>query len=94
MIDIQLRLKNPFSNRFTLIGNWYGKTPIPHKWWECEFYRSNDILAFGLSITHRQDHAGLHFTLGLLFLNFGATIYDNRHWDYKQGEWRNHDNAS
>ncbi len=87
MINLQLNIRNPWSNRFQNIKCWHGPTPIKNKYWEFQIYKSSDILDLGIHVTHRQSHAGIRISIGFLGLNAEFQIYDNRHWNNKLQSW-------
>jgi hypothetical protein len=87
MLYLNLKISNPFSDRFKNIKCWSGATPFKHKFWEVQIMASNDLILFGFSYTIRQDHAGLNLELGLLGYNIDFNFYDSRHWDYIGERW-------
>ena len=91
MINLQLNIRNPYSNHFENIKCWAGSTPIKNKYWEFQIMKTSDIIDIGLRITHRQDHAGVQISFGLLGYQADFNLYDNRHWDDKEGRWCSYD---
>jgi hypothetical protein len=93
MVNIQLSIRNPWSNKF---HNYkcYTWQVSENKAIEIEFLKSADIVDLHLSITHRQSHAGVDFELGLLGYNFHFMFYDIRHWDYILKRWETYDEES
>jgi hypothetical protein len=88
MINFQLNLRVPGSNRFRHIMTKHGVLPFSyHKFWEVQIYKGSDIIDIFLQITRKQDHAGVRFGLGLFGLNLEFNSYDNRHWDKDSGTW-------
>lgn len=87
MINLQINIRNPWSNRFVNIGCWHGNTVIKHKFWELQFYKSSDVFDMFVRLTHRQSHAGIHLGLGLFGYNAEFQIYDSRHWNENTGRW-------
>ncbi len=87
MLFINLKLTNPFSDRFKNIKCWSGATPFKNKFWEFQILATNDLICFECSCTIRQDHAGLRIEFGLLGYNIAFNLYDNRHWDYIGKKW-------
>jgi hypothetical protein len=87
MIQINLNIKNPFSDRFKNIRCWAGSTPFENKFWELQLYKSSDILLLELHITHRQDHAGVRFGLAFLGFNVEFNLHDSRHWNHQTVSW-------
>jgi len=49
------------------------------------------LLNFDLSWTRKTDHAGFEFNFNLLWLMIHTAIYDTRHWDYENDEWKKYD---
>ena len=87
MFHASFRISNPFKeNYFENVWNKYGRLK-KHKAWELELTRSGNLLALGLSVTARTDHAGVRFNVSLLSWDFEAQVYDTRHWDEEKGEW-------
>lgn len=86
MLNFNLSLSNPFSNRFE---NLYCKADqlYKNKFWEFEVYRSSILVELGCDITTRCDHAGFNLTIGLLGYTIHLQIYDNRHWNYDKGRY-------
>jgi hypothetical protein len=39
----------------------------------------------------KTDHAGFHFSLNILGLNFDYNHYDIRHWNYDNDDWEKYD---
>jgi len=59
-----------------------------HKAWELEHsYMSTMLIDLDISITACRDHAGLNITVGLLGYGVHFSLYDTRHWDYKQNAY-------
>ena len=86
MIDINLTLRNPWSDRFEHVRAWSGKL-FGHKGWEIEIYRSDTVAEVEVKFTVRQDHAGLTLGLGLFSYTLRAQVYDSRHWDYETNKF-------
>ena len=89
MINLNLRIENPWSDKFDAGYCWNGKL-TKHKVWEFQAYRSNAILEAGLRTTIRTDHAGINLEFGLFSFRFVAQIYDARHWNYDTQTWENY----
>jgi len=87
MINIQFNIHNPLVHRFVPVKIWQGPTPIEHKFWELEIYKSSDIVDAFFRFDCCQSHAGLHLGLALLGYNIEFQIYDHRHWDYEEEDW-------
>ncbi len=86
MININLTLTNPWSDRFEMVNAWGGKL-FKHKAWEIEFYRSNTLAEIETRFSIREDHAGIMLGLGLVSYTLRAQFYDTRHWNYSINRW-------
>jgi len=86
MIILNFNITNPFSDRFVNIFNRSGKLS-KHKAWEFEILKVNCILNFNIVFNTHCDHAGLKLEFGLFGYELYFTIYDTRHWDYKNNIW-------
>lgn len=93
MIHLHLSLRNPFSNRFSNIWSRVFDTPFASKCLELQIYRGTDLVSLFVTLTTRQDHAGLQAGIGLLGLNFEFNWYDSRHWNRETNSWENYDFA-
>jgi len=92
MINLRLEIQNPFSkDRFKNLGSLSGRL-TKNKFWEVQhtFY-DGMLLDVDFSIKRRCDHAGVFLVLGLLTYAVHISIYDNRHWDYENNQWKVHD---
>lgn len=94
MINIRFSVENPRWDRFSNIKCWAGSTPFKNKFWECQVMKSDDIVAFDLRITTRQDHAGVDLWIGLVGYAVNLKFYDSRHWNYEKGRYVNYDDSS
>ena len=88
MIHLHLSIDNPWhKDKF---DNLWHKSFLPtkHKHVEMEVIRSDyTLFKIGFSLSHRTDHAGLRFNIGLLMHEFDFTLYDSRHWNTEKGAW-------
>jgi hypothetical protein len=67
----------------------YYKRLSKNKFIEVECFYSNYHL-IGIEfefVPFGKDHAGLKFKLNLFGWEIELGIYDNRHWDFKNGKW-------
>lgn len=88
MINLQLNLRIPGSDRFRNLGCWHGIIPCSHhKFWEIQCYQSSDLLDFFLRATCKQSHAGIEIGFGIFGFNIEFRIYDNRHWNKEKKGW-------
>lgn len=86
MINLSIRLSNPFSDRWNII-----KTKsflFGNKGLELNAYKTNTIINADLHISTRCDHAGVHLMLGLLGYEGEFHFYDTRHWDDEKNSWK------
>jgi len=90
ILNLRFELTNPFDrwDYFRNLGCISGML-TRYKAWELEHsYYSPLLLDFELRWTHRTDHAGFEFGIGILGYGIHFRIYDTRHWnpDTKQYE--------
>lgn len=93
MINLSINLFNPWTRQKSYKELWQrhiffeGKP----KHIDIGFYRHTGLLLdFSLSWTHRQDHAGFVFSIGLLGFYGDIHVFDERHWDSENNSWVNH----
>ncbi len=86
MIQIRISIDS-WLDRFESLYATTGPTPFKHKFWEFQIIKSNDLLAFDLRLTSRQDHAGLDLWLGLAGYSVNFVFYDHRHWNSQTNTW-------
>jgi hypothetical protein len=87
MISFNFNLSNPWSRRFENLWNRAYDTPFKHKFIELEIIKDTSILSFMFRLSTRTDHAGVSLELGILGYSFHFSFYDNRHWNYEQGQY-------
>lgn len=46
---------------------------------------------FNFKWTRKTHHAGLKINMEILSYFFAIDIYDNRHWNYEEGQWESCD---
>lgn len=46
-----------------------------------------NIFCFEFKISFKEDHAGIRLSLSILGIEVYITVYDIRHWDYKNNNW-------
>lgn len=93
MFKLSLSILNPFSkDLFNNIYNRAGRI-TKNKSWEFEIYKQDyTLLEVDIdTCVIGKDHAGVSILLGLFSYVFCAKIYDNRHWDYTNRKWIEHD---
>jgi len=86
MINLNFHFYNPFSDRWANVYN-TGMCLTENKSFEFQIMKSNTIAQVSINFTMRSDHSGLTIELGLLGYSIHLTVYDNRHWDYKNKYW-------
>lgn len=87
MIYFNFNIKNPYSNRFSIVKSYNGTAILKYKHWEFNIYKTPDIIGFNIDITHRRDHAGILIQLSLFGYEIEYQVYDIRHWDVKKNWW-------
>lgn len=87
MLNLQITLRNPYSDRFNSIKSWAGSLRIPNKFWEVEIIETSDIFNVEIDLTYRESHAGIRTRFGLFGYTAYFTIYDSRHWNHLEGRW-------
>lgn len=93
MINLQLYLYNPWSEKFNNIKAKYFRV-TKNKTLELQTCRTNDIINVQLIWTLKTDHAGITFELGFLSYNLLVTFCDNRHWDYINNCWEKNEHTN
>jgi hypothetical protein len=89
MININLSLINPFSDRWDML--WYRHGLVSqYKAWELNGYRTHYLIELSLRLNIRGDHAGVNLELGLFGYSIELALYDTRHWDYENNCWELH----
>lgn len=86
MININLTLRNPWSDRFEHILARSGKI-TKNTAWEFEVYRCDSIAELETRFTIREDHAGVFIGVGIFSYVLKFQIYDSRHWNYTTKTW-------
>lgn len=91
MIYFNITVRNPaWCDRWANIKNWAGNTPIKNKHWEVQITKCEELFRIEFQWSFKQDHAGIRLELGLLGYKIDFTLYDSRHWDYKNNRWEQH----
>jgi len=93
MINLQLYLYNPWSDKFSNVKSKAYKI-TKNKILELQICRTNDIINLQFIYTTQTDHAGVTIELGFLSYNLLITFCDNRHWDYFNKRWENYENTN
>jgi len=97
MITFNLRLGNPFSNKWVSLANsfWRSYKITKHKNFEIQvgFWDGLDEF-FSVNLDtwwYGDDHAGPSFDLTILWFFVSIKLYDVRHWDATNECWEKHD---
>jgi len=86
MINLNLSIENPWSDRWNTI--WFKNGLLPnHKAWEFNAYRTHYLVDFEFRLTRKGDHAGLQTMFGLVGYAVEFGLYDTRHWNYQKNDW-------
>lgn len=95
MLNLTLNIQNPFSKDISTntkkpyYCSYYPITRNKFFELECGKYSSYDLLKVQFDTRWRgSDHAGIGFVFDLWGWMFIAYIRDSRHWDYKNGTWK------
>lgn len=88
MINLNLHIYNPWiKENFVNLFCRSGKI-TKNKAWEFEITKYTlTLFEVSLSLTTKQDHAGLQVSLGLFGFTVQLRIYDGRHWNYETNTW-------
>jgi hypothetical protein len=87
MIQLNFRVRNPWSDRFKNVFCKVFNTPFANKFIEVEVYKDSSFVAVAFGLTTRQSHAGLDVEVGLFGYCFHFNLYDSRHWNYDLKCW-------
>jgi hypothetical protein len=82
MININISLTNPWSNRWRTLFFKSGLLPN-HKAWEFNGYQTHHIVDINFSLTVTGDHPGVFLMLGLIGYSLEFSVYDTRHEDMR-----------
>lgn len=85
MIQFNLRLENPFSDRWEILVS--KSRVFEKKAVEFNIYKSNIIAEMSIEASAKKDHAGLRLSLGLVGYELEFHFYDTRHWDRENNCW-------
>jgi hypothetical protein len=89
ILNLRFELTNPFDrwSYFKNLGCLYGRLG-KHSAWELEHtYYSHSLVDVEVRWTHRQDHAGFEFSIGILGYGIAFRIHDTRHWNHTTNGW-------
>jgi len=90
MINFTFNIRNPWSNRFTVVLSKHFKTFFEFKFIEFEILKTADILGLSFNLTTRQSHAGIDASLCLLGYDMRFNFYDCRHWNHIMNRYEFH----
>jgi len=93
MIHLRLQINNPFNKDCARLNDWFF-----HDWklsknknLEIQFGNTTNLVDVAdIEIDTKwigQDHAGLTFSLTILWLYLIIKLYDRRHWNYDDKMW-------
>lgn len=82
MINFNLNISNPWSNRWNVLFFKNGLLPN-HKAWEFNSYATHDIIDVDFRLSFTGDHPGVFVILGLLGYAVEFSVYDTRHGDMR-----------
>jgi hypothetical protein len=89
MILFQLRIVNPFSDRWNTI--FYKDHQISkNKAGEIQICKDTTIVRLSINVSTHSDYAGVHFEIGLFGYSIMLHFYDTRRWNYEENRWYNH----
>jgi len=95
MIHFTISIFNPWTRQTQYNEIWQRRWALKengHKHLDVGFYRHRGmIFDIGISVTHRQDHAGFSMSFGLLGFYGDVQFYDDRHWNTVEKKWESHD---
>ena len=95
MIKTTLTIRNPFAKDENCLLSWYKTINLTkHKTFEIELCSASmyNLFSFSLDLSWRgHDHAGPELHVELFGFEVTIKIYDNRHWNYSEGTWKQYD---
>ena len=78
MINFNLHISNPWSNRWSTLFFRNGLLPN-HKAWEFNGYNTHHLVEIDFRLSIKGDHPGLFVMLGLFGFALDLSVYDTRH---------------
>lgn len=97
MIYFTFRVRNPFVDYQYSPSVYYKDLSIPytkHKRFSIQLEKSPGLIVdAGFNYTIREDHAGLFLDVGLFGYSVILNVYDDRHWDYENNVWKEHNES-
>jgi hypothetical protein len=82
MINLNLNITNPWSNRWSILFCKNGLL-AKHTAWEFNAYQTHHVIDFNFSLSFTGDHPGVFVMLGLLGYSLELSVYDTRHEDMR-----------
>jgi hypothetical protein len=82
LVNLQTQIYLPFEH-FKNLGSVHGSMGANTAWELEHTYYSGSLLDVDISLSIKEDHAGLEITLGLFGYGVSFRIYDTRHWNYE-----------
>jgi hypothetical protein len=86
IFNLQTQIYLPFEH-FKNLGSIQGRISSRTAWELEHTYYSGVLMDVDISLSVREDHAGLEITLGLFGYGVSFRIYDTRHWDYDKNAY-------
>lgn len=97
MIKFSFNLFNPIVRTRTVHMLWWaGGSFTTNKHWEIELSCDELNTIVGVEIDTNfigSDHAGVNITMILFGIKLFVSMYDSRHWDYKNNKWEEYNDT-
>ena len=93
MLSLTFSIRNPFRHK-KWHDIWQGAWPVTkHRTLEvCIDRYAFNLFSMEIDTAWRgSDHAGPSFAISLFGLGFTVSLPDNRHWDYTNNKWEDHE---
>jgi hypothetical protein len=94
MIKTNIAIRNPFAKDAPVkFDFWKALVITKNKSFEFQIWHGSMycLFEFSLDLSWRGcDHAGPSLYISLFGWDVTFKLYDNRHWDYKNGTWQLH----
>jgi hypothetical protein len=84
MINFSFQIDYTSDTEFKNFWNRSWSTPLEHKFVELEIHTSTGLVGFNFDFTTKCDHAGLDIQLTVFGRTVHFSLYDHRHWNYKE----------
>jgi len=63
----------------------------PNRFLEFQLMDSSKFIGIDMSVSDKEDHAGLNINLALFGYEFDINFRDSRHWNYDENRWFRYD---